>query len=193
MDPVALEFDQEEVEPERLGQERDPTRGLAEVGPGAGRAAGSEDVLDVDHADHGRQVVLAERIPGVPGLAGDPEVVLDGPRQAQVDDVRAGDHHPAGGLLLQVEDVLDHHPLVPREVPAGHALGDDVPQLLLGVGHLGVIRPAQADQPEGEVARVVEQPDEREEQGVERDQDRRGPERDRLGRPDRQALGSLLP
>ena len=108
---------------------------------------GAEQVLDVDHADHGRQVVLAERVAGVPGLAGDPEVVLQRPGQAEVDDVGPGDHHPPGGLLLQVQDVLDHHPLVPREVPAGDALGDDVPQFLFGVGHLGVVGPAQADQP----------------------------------------------
>ena len=96
-------------------------------------APGAEQVLDVDHADDGRQVVLAERVARVARLAGDPQVVLERPRQAQVDDVRARDHHPPRGLLLQVQDVLDHHPLVPRQVAAGDALGHDVPQLFFGV------------------------------------------------------------
>ena len=112
-------------------------------------AAGAEEVLDVDHADDGRQVVLAEREPGVAGASGDPEVLLDRPGEAQVDDVGAGDHDPLGGLLLQVQDVLDHHPLGPGEVAALDALGQDVPQLLLGVGHLGVVDGPQADEAAG--------------------------------------------
>ena len=113
-------------------------------------------------------------IPRVPGLPRDPEVVLERSRQAQVDDVGAGDHHPTGRLLLEVQDVLDHDPLAAREVPPGDALGDDMAQLFLGVRHLGVVGPAQAQEPEGQVAGVVEQPDDRPEDVVEGDQ-RRAP------------------
>ena len=113
-----------------------------------------------------------------PGLAGDPQVVLERPGEAQVDDVGAGDHHPPGGLLFEVQHVLDHHPLVAREVPARDALGDDVPQLFFGVGHLGVVGLAQAEDPERQVAGVVEQPDHRPEDVSDHHQ--------RRGRPRRQ-------
>ena len=102
VDPVALELEQELVEPQRHGQERDLAGELAQVGPAVLIGPGAEDVLDVDHADDGRQVVLAEREPGVAGLAGEAEVVLERPGQAQIDDVGPRDHHPPGGLLLQV-------------------------------------------------------------------------------------------
>ena len=82
------------------------------------------------------QVVLAEREARVAGLAGEPEVLLERPGEAQIDDVGPGDHHPPRGLLLEVQDVLDHDPLVAREVAPRDALGDDVPQLFFGVGQL---------------------------------------------------------
>ena len=136
VDPVPLEFEQELVEPQRLGQERDLPGELPEVGPAVLHGPGAEEVLDVDHADDGGQVVLAEREPGVAGLAGEPEVLLERAREAQVDDVGARDHHPPGGLLFEVQDVLDHDPLAAREVAARDALGDDVPELFFRVGQL---------------------------------------------------------
>ena len=97
----------------------------------------------MDHADDGGQVVLAEGEPRVPRLAGHPEVLLERPRQAEVDDVGTRDHHPPGGLLLEVEHVLDHHPLAAREVPPLDAFDQDVPQLFFGMGQLLGVRPPQ--------------------------------------------------
>jgi hypothetical protein len=146
----------------------------------------------VDHADDRGEVVLAKREPGVAGLASDAQVVFDGAREAQVHDVGPRDHHAAGGLLFEVEHVLDHHALVAREVAAGHALGHDVPQLLFGVGQLGVVRSPQAEHPEREVAGRVQEPDDRPEHVVEQHQGGGRPERHRPGRADRQVLGRLL-
>ncbi len=192
MHPIALEFQQELIQSEHHRQEGDLARELAEVHPPILIGAAPEDVLDVDHANDRRQVVLAERESRVTGLPGDPQVVFHRAGQAQVDDVRPRDHHPTRRLLFQVQDVFDHHPLVAREVAAGHALGDDQPQLFLGMGQLGVAGAAQAEDPERQVARLVQDPDHRRED-VREDHQRRGSDqRQDLGLADRQGLGRLL-
>ena len=80
VDPRPLELDEELVEPQGFGQEGDLAGELAEVGAGAVAGAGAEQVLDVDHAQDGGEIVLAEGESRVPGLPGDAQVIFQGAR-----------------------------------------------------------------------------------------------------------------
>ena len=127
MNSIPLKFEQELIEPQRDGQERDLPRKLAQLGPAVLIGAGPENIFDVNHADHGRQVVLAKRKPGMTRLASQAKIVFERPRQAQVNDVGPRNHDPPGGLFFQVQHVFDHHALVARQMAARHAFGHDQP------------------------------------------------------------------
>ena len=128
----------------------------------------------------------------MPGLAGQPQVLFERARQAQVDDVRPRHHDAPRRLLLEVEHVFDHDALGPRKVPSLRAFEQDVPQFFLGVSQLLGAGPAQAQHAQGQVAGRVQQPDHRPEDVGDQDQGRCGHERQDPRCANGQRLGGLF-
>jgi hypothetical protein len=108
------------------------------------------------------------------------------------DYVRARDHDLARPPLLQLEDRLEHVLLAGVQNAPASGLLDDDPQLLLGVGLLGLGGGRHAEEPDHGVGRSVENVDARQKEVVEELHEGGDEQRGSLGPGDSYALGCKL-
>ena len=109
------------------------------------------------------------------------------------DDVRAGYHDLPRRRVFEVEDASEPALLVPLEDAAICALGDELPDLLFGVGVVAFGGRCHAQSARDGVGRAVEDSGEGVEQDVEEPHERRHEEGGPLGLLDGERLGRQLP
>ena len=149
---------------------------------------GREEVAHVQDPGDLVERLAVDRVAGVGRLEQRRERLLRRHRDRDRDDLRPRHHHLVDFLVREVEDLVEHLLLGRRDHARVLGAGDDVADVLLGVGELARRRRRDAEEPRDRVRGDLQEPGERLDdllQDLERNRDRL---RDRLGPLQRERL-----
>ena len=165
-----LEFQEQCVEADGLGQEQRRTGDTFKGGELVFVVKTLHEVLDVNDPDDLVQVLVTQREARVSGFGHDTQFFLGGIILVHEHDLVAGKHVAPGDLLFEIEHVLHDPAFPPGNVPPGHHADQGNAQFRFSERFAVRVYHPDAQAPEHEIRAYVQQPDERSKQPVEQDE-----------------------